>query len=169
MSRKAKLEGTIYDVAKRPHTTDSRSATAQQAYRRRSIAAPHRAGSWPATRCGKRLPAPESASIPAASAAPRKWRRPQAGPFARSRGKQSRHRRQTHQQKQQVGRQDGPLCRPRSRRNRLHRRRGGVLAGRVSQHHHRRRRHLALQRFFGGHQGQLGMEALQAHRVGRRL
>ena len=38
MSRKAKLEGNIHDVATRPQPTDPRSATAQQAARRHPIA-----------------------------------------------------------------------------------------------------------------------------------
>ena len=85
------------------------------------------------------------------SAASRTWCRPQAGTFARSRGKQSRARGQAHQQKQQVGRKDGPLCRPRPRRDRLHRRRRGVLAGRIPQPHDCRRGHLVLKRFVSRH------------------
>ena len=43
MNRKAKIEGYAYDVAKRSNSTDSRSAAAEQAHRRRSVAASYRA------------------------------------------------------------------------------------------------------------------------------
>ena len=60
MSRKAKLEGNIHDVANRPQPTDSRSATAQQAARRHPIAPSHRASPWPTARRGKYLPASQT-------------------------------------------------------------------------------------------------------------
>ena len=55
MSRKAKFEGYAYDVAKRSNSTDSRSAAAEQAHRRRSIAASYRAEPRSAAWCGKRF------------------------------------------------------------------------------------------------------------------
>lgn len=80
MSRKAKLEGNIHDVATRPQPTDPRSATAQQAARRHPIAPSHCASPWSTARRGKYLPAPQSGPASAASAAFRTWRRSQPGP-----------------------------------------------------------------------------------------
>ena len=58
MNRKAKIEGYAYDVAKRSNSTDSRSAAAEQAHRRRSVTASYRAEPRSAAWCGKRAPRP---------------------------------------------------------------------------------------------------------------
>ena len=162
MSRKAKLEGYAYDVAKRPHSTDPRPATALQACRWYPVAASDCTKPQPAARCVKRLPAPGSA----ASTARRKRQHAQASAVAHTRQPQ---RRPKTEQQQKTRRKDDPLCGPGSRRHRVHRGRRSLLAGRLPQHHDRRRRCLVLKRLVCRHQSQLGMEALQAHRVGRRL
>ena len=159
MSRKAKIEGYAYDVAKRSNSTDSRSAAAEQAHRRRSVTASYRAEPRSAAWCGKRAPTPEPTATAASttSAAPGKRQCAQTAPHTRS--WRSWSRAQTRRQ-QYVGQKDDALCRPGSYRHYLYRRRRSVFAGSLPQHHHRRRRRLVLQRFICRHQGQLGMEAL---------
>ena len=82
MNRKAKIEGYAYDVAKRSNSTDSRSAAAEQAHRRRSVTAPYRAEPRSAAWCGKRFPTPEPTATAASttSAAPGKRQCAQAAP-----------------------------------------------------------------------------------------
>lgn len=82
MNRKAKIEGYAYDVAKRSNSTDSRSAAAEQAHRRRSVTASYRAEPRSAAWCGKRAPTPEPTATAASttSAAPGKRQCAQAAP-----------------------------------------------------------------------------------------
>ena len=166
MSRKAKLEGNIYDVANRPQPTDPRSATAQQAARRHPIAASRSASSWPTARRGKYLPAPQSGPASAASAAFRTWRRSQPG----------------LRTLEFLTTAAPPTTAPQRAIRRAARRRSSSSSALSlssiswaswrfrrlpTQHHRRRRRYLVFQRLIRRYQGRLRLEALQAHRFGR--
>ena len=70
MSRKAKLEGNIHDVATRPQPTDPRSATAQQAARRHPIAPSIAPAHGQQHGAANTSPRPNQASISSVSSVP---------------------------------------------------------------------------------------------------